>query len=157
MLLILEGPDGAGKSRLARRLQRQTGYAIKHFVKPKTDEEKAGMYLAYDSLVSTGQSMIVDRCWYSEMVYGQVMRNQTFIDVKQMHYLETRIAESGGGMIIHCTDNPTELWERATARGEDLVTDFKTLKSIALEYELLMHRTKHNIPVVRYELSKKVL
>ena len=40
MVIIIEGPDGAGKTTLAEQLSRQTGYTIVHMSQPKTEEEK---------------------------------------------------------------------------------------------------------------------
>ena len=43
MIVIIEGPDGSGKTTLANQLSKQTGYKIIHRVQPKSEEEKAIM------------------------------------------------------------------------------------------------------------------
>ena len=40
MIIIIEGPDGAGKTTLAEQISRQTKYPIIHRTKPKNEEEK---------------------------------------------------------------------------------------------------------------------
>ena len=40
MILIIEGPDGAGKTTLAEQISGQTGWPIEHRSKPETPEEK---------------------------------------------------------------------------------------------------------------------
>ena len=39
MIIIIEGPDGSGKTTLANQLSKQTGYKIIHRVQPKSEEE----------------------------------------------------------------------------------------------------------------------
>ncbi|MNU34852.1 SPBc2 prophage-derived uncharacterized protein YorR [compost metagenome] len=156
MKIILEGPDGAGKTTLALQLSLMTGYPIQHRSKPETEEEKQLMYFEYEEMCHSYTDLIVDRCWYSEMVYGKVMRDQSYIDSNQMLYFEDGIKSFGGGMIIHCTDKIETLWERLQSRGEDYITDFHKLADITLHYEMLMHQEKHILPVFRYAISKKM-
>ena len=40
MIIIIEGPDGSGKTTLANQLSKQAGYKVIHRVQPKTEEEK---------------------------------------------------------------------------------------------------------------------
>jgi thymidylate kinase len=154
--IILEGPDGTGKSTLAQHLNLMTGFPIQHRSKPETEEEKQQMYRDYTAMVHNSDSIIVDRCWYSEMVYGKVMRDQSYIDPVEMLALEQLISINGGGLIIHCTDKVDVIWKRLQSRGEDYITDFHKLAEITFEYEMLMHQRKHALPVLRYAISKKM-
>ncbi|MNB67577.1 SPBc2 prophage-derived uncharacterized protein YorR [compost metagenome] len=156
MKIILEGPDGAGKSTLASVIATMTGFPIQHRSKPETEEEKQLMYCEYGELCHNYDNLIIDRCWYSEMIYGKVMRDQAYLDANQMLYFEEGIANFGGGIIIHCTDKVETLWERLQSRGEDYITDFHKLADITLHYEMLMHQERHILPVVRYAISKKM-
>lgn len=77
-LIILEGPDGAGKSTLAKELQKLIGGQILHFDRQKhvTSTDLSRIYteamlpavLGYDNL-------IIDRCWLSEKPYADVFWN----------------------------------------------------------------------------------
>ena len=150
MLYILEGPDGGGKTTLAERLSVMTKAKIKHFSYPETDEEKAAMFINYLNIVRRGGNVILDRCWYSDMCYGPILRGESNITYPQMYTLE-RHAAAKGAMVIYCTDQPAILWQRATARGEEYVTSRENFDKICKAYEEL-YRMPHLIPVVRYEI-----
>ena len=78
------------------------------------------------------------------------MRDESVIKLSDMYYLEQLIIANGGGIIIHCTDGVTVLWERCTSRGEDYITDYETFTEIYRGYKTLLNNTAHLIPVVRY-------
>ena len=61
MIIIIEGPDGSGKTTLAEKLSRQTKYPIIHRSQPKTDEEKKLMMGEYLQTIRSGKNMIFDR------------------------------------------------------------------------------------------------
>lgn len=150
MIILIEGPDGAGKTTLAEKLSKQTGYVLLHRSYPKTAEEMANMMQEYMQVIKSGKNCIIDRCWYSEMVYGPIMRNETNISYPDMYELERAVARVGG-IVIYCTGNRKVLWQRCTERGEDYVVDEETFKDIYYGYSDLMNRVPHLIPVVTYE------
>lgn len=148
MIIIIEGPDGSGKSTLAETISKQTGWPIEHRSKPETEEEKQKMYSDYWQLCRGTRNVILDRCWYSEFVYGSVMRDQSVMSYNEMYELE-RALTKGGAMVIYCTDKEAALWHRATTRGEDYITCRNDFKRICEEYDKIMNMP-HYIPVVRY-------
>lgn len=150
MIIILEGPDGSGKTTLAEKLQKQTGYQLLHRVQPKTEEDKQRMMDEYVQVLRTGKNCILDRSWYSEMVYGPIMRDHSVICYPQMYELE-RLAAKYGGLIIHCTAPENVLWKRCLRRGEDYITDRDTFHKICKGFDEIMHHIPHVIPVVTYE------
>lgn len=148
MIIIIEGPDGSGKTTLASQIAKQTGYPVVHFSVPKTEEEKEQMVSMYKQAIKESKNIIFDRCWYSEMAYGPVMRKEHVISYPQMYELERMLAKRGS-LIIYCTGSPEVLWRRATARGEDYVTDQQTFVEIFEAYEDIMN-VPHLVPVVKY-------
>lgn len=150
MLIILEGPDGAGKSMLAEKLSQQTGYKIVHRSNPKTEEEKAQMMGMYLQDCINCKGLILDRCWYSELVYGPVMRDKSVMTYSQMYELEAK-ASKGGAIIIYCTGSKTTLWKRCNRRGEHYIKDRATFDKICEGYDDLLLKCPHHIPVVKYE------
>ena len=152
MIIILEGPDGSGKSTLAEKLHQQTGYKLIHRDKPKTEEDKARMMDEYIQIIKAGKNVILDRAWYSEMVYGPIMRDENIITYPKMYELECLLT-AHGAIIIYCTAPTTTLWKRCLSRGEDYVTDVNTFKRICAEYDSLMHNIPHIVPVVTYEYN----
>lgn len=153
MIYILEGPDGAGKSTLAKQLQEQTGFEIVHRSKPKSEEEKKEMLAMYAVSIMNNDNVIFDRAWYSEMVYGPIMRDITCISMDTMYKLE-KMLKIKGGIVIHCTDSIEKLWKRCEKRGEDYIRDVGQLAKIKMAYMDLFHNVPHEIPIVRYVLSE---
>lgn len=149
MIFIIEGPDGSGKTTLANKIAQMTGYKVVHRTQPKTQEEKDEMMSDYLHFANTTRNVILDRCWYSEMVYGKVMRDESYIDYPEMYALEKALLRHGA-MIIYCTGPKSVLWKRATERGEDYITSKEKFVEICDEYDAIM-KCPHHIPVVRYE------
>lgn len=149
MIFIIEGPDGSGKTTLAEKLSKQTGYPVVHRSQPKSEEEKLHMLRGYVDAIEAGKNIIFDRCWYSEMAYGPVMRDESVITYPEMYLLEEKLAKHGA-MIIYCTDKPKTLWRRATKRGEDYITDFETFERICANFDVIMG-VPHLVPVVKYD------
>lgn len=150
MIIILEGPDGSGKSTLAEQLHRQTGYQLLHRTQPKNEEDKKRMMDEYIQVMKTGKNVIMDRAWYSEMVYGPVMRDASVITYPQMYELE-KLAAKNGAIVIYCMAPEATLWKRCMRRGEDYITKRETFHEICTGFRELMHGVPHMIPVVTYE------
>lgn len=150
MIIIIEGPDGAGKSTLASKIKEQTGYMLMHRSQPKTEEDKKRMMDEYVQVIKAGKNCIFDRCWYSEMVYGPVMRDVSIISYPQMYELERLLAKNGA-LIIHCTAPEQTLWKRCLRRGEDYITERETFSKICNGFDALMYDVPHYVPVLTYE------
>lgn len=149
MIIIIEGIDGAGKTTLAEQISKQTGYTIVHRSKPNDEAEKLRMMGEYLQLVRSSRNIILDRCWYSEMAYGPVMRDKSYISFPQMYELEKQLAKHGA-IIIYCTGPKAALWMRCTKRGEAYIIDRDRFNEIYDKYEELFS-SPHYVPVVRYE------
>lgn len=152
MIIIIEGIDGSGKTTLAKQLSAQTGYPIIHKSNPKDDVEKLRMMGEYLQLVRGNKNVIFDRCWYSEMAYGPVMRDKSYISFPQMYELE-RHAAKAGALIIYCTGPLHVLWNRCQKRGENYVVSRDNFNEIYKEFEDIF-RSPHFIPVARYEYKE---
>lgn len=149
MKIIIEGPDGAGKTTLAQTLSRMTKYPIIHRSKPESDEERDSMMNGYLVNSQTTDNAIYDRYAYSELVYGTVMRDKSYVSFEQLLQIEDNLAKAGG-MVIFC-DAPIDLlWNRCLARGEDYITDLRALTAIQDRYRHLMLQMQHRIPVLRH-------
>lgn len=149
MIIIIEGPDGSGKTTLAKQIADQTKYPIVKRNKPETEEERLGMLEDYLQIIKSGKNVIFDRCWYSEIVYGTVMRDESMITYHDMYGLEKAAAKSGA-LIIMC-GGPTEaLWKRCRTRGEDYITQKEDFVNICKGFQELVD-IPHYIPLLRYE------
>ena len=149
MLIIIDGPDGSGKTTLAKRLADITGYEYFHFSYPKTDAEKEVMVQKYKDFIKNHPNAILDRSWYSEIVYGLVVRGKSCVSPEDMKDLEL-LTHRYGALIIYCTDKPEVLWQRATKRGEDYITDYETFIAICEVFDDILG-VQHLIPVVKYD------
>lgn len=150
MIIIIEGPDGAGKTTLANQLRDQTGYMILHRSQPKNEEDKKRMMDEYLQVIKSNKNVILDRSWYSEMVYGPVMRDDSVITYPQMYDLERALARNGA-LIIYCTAPEQTLWKRCLKRGEDYITKREDFHEICNGFDRLMYGVPHYIPVTTYE------
>ena len=151
MIIIIEGIDGAGKTMLANKLRDQTGYMILHR-SHKTDADPNRVFDEYMQVIESGKNCIMDRAWYSEMVYGPVMRDASLINYPQMYALEKALAKRGA-IVIHCTGSLKSLWKRCMERGEDYLVDPDKYRDIYNGYETLMNEVPHLVPVVQYEYT----
>lgn len=157
MNIFLEGPDATGKSNLAERMSKMYDMKIAKFSYPKDKKEQFNMYDMYVDFISKTRDSVIDRCWYSEMIYGPIIREGSSISIEQMYQLEQLCADNEGAFIIHCNSPMDKLWKRFKKRGDDYIKeDFDTVNEIRYGYERLMHSTAHIIPVVRYEINERM-
>ncbi len=150
MIIIIEGPDGSGKTMLAEKLAKQNKCSVVHRQQPKTEEDKRVMMEEYVKLIKSNKTVILDRSWYSELAYGPVMRDESVISYPEMYVLEELLARLGG-LIIYATGSKTTMWNRCQHRGEDYITDRDTFNTICDNFDVIMNTVPHHIPVVRYE------
>ena len=117
----------------------------------KSEEEKKLMMGEYLQTMRSGKNMIFDRCWYSEMAYGPVMRDASIISYPEMYELEEQLAKCGA-IIIYATGPKAALWQRCQRRGEEYVTSRDDFNAICDNFDSIM-KCPHHIPVVRYEFK----
>ena len=159
MFIIVEGPDGAGKTTLIEKLKQQfdnqfSNCEVIHFGKIDDPSKYFDIYVCaiieqYERKVDV---TILDRCWYSDRVYGPVMRNHEELAEEQARDLDRAVIAHGGGMIIYC-DAPTHvLWARCRQRGETYVTKVEQLIAIAELYKEEMQKSL--LPVIYYNTAE---
>ena len=152
MIIILEGPDGSGKTTLAKYFSDKLGYEIKHRSNPKTQKEKDEMMQSYKDDIMNEENIIWDRGFHSELVYGPIKRDKTYISIDQMLELEKDLSIKGT-MVIYCTDEIQTLWKRCTSRGEAYIKNIDELQVIKDGYDQLMYNSKHLVPIFTYKLT----
>lgn len=148
MVIVIDGPDGSGKTTLAKKLADITGYTYAHFSYPTSDWERKQMVDKYKEMIKRS-CVIFDRSWYSEMVYGPIMRGESCVSRVDMQDLELLLAKYGG-IIIYCTDHPEVLWQRATSRGEDYIKDYETFLKVCAGFDDVLG-VQHLVPVFKYD------
>lgn len=159
MIIIVEGPDGAGKTTLVESLLRSIpGATMQHFGAPETPEaaeEYWQVYAAAIQKVQPNQVVIFDRSWYSDMVYGPVMRRRSEMSRAHADMLSAMVVASGGGMILYCTAPIKVLASRCRQRGESYVTAYADLQDITKLYSDVMQTQVSYLPVIRYDTAAR--
>lgn len=151
--IIVEGPDGAGKTTLIEELLKSYPGAIsKHFGHIPNPDEYWSIYAEAIEENNNKTVVIFDRSWYSDMVYGPVMRNKLEMSPIHARMLDALVVANGGGMIIYCTAKTDILWKRCKARGETYITSIEQLNAISQTYEDVMDLAK--LPVIRYNTGR---
>jgi len=95
MLIVIDGPDGSGKTTLARHLQEKHGATYHHDKGPPEAEDLVAYFL---SLLARGG--IIDRFALSEMVYGPLLRGRSRIDINDFFLLMHELRNLGGRHIV---------------------------------------------------------
>lgn len=108
------------------------------------------MFKMYHEALDEGRNVIFDRAWYSEIIYGSIMRDASCISFDQMKILNCKLAKKG--LLIYCTSDVNTLWRRCQERGEDYITDKATMIDIHQSYDALLSAPNFmNLKVLKYE------
>lgn len=138
MLIIVEGPDCAGKStlveRLAGKLTRRDDAAVRvlHKRKPTAStflDEYLTPLLTYRP---GGDHVVCDRWHLGEVVYPVVFRRPSLLDASSWRYLEAYL-RARGALVVHLSAPLHQLKRRLASRGDDLV-DVDMLASVRLGF-----------------------
>lgn len=156
MFIIVEGPDGAGKTTLVKKLQHQFDsddktFKLVHFGRIDDPSKYFDLYFKTIKDAEGVDVTVFDRSWYSDRVYGPVMRGQEEMTFENARKLDQAIFTYGGGMIIYCDSPISILWQRCRERGETYITDVRDLSKIATLYRQEIEAS--NLPVVYYDTS----
>lgn len=159
MIIILEGPDGAGKTTLSEALRQRLQsdrmvHVVKHGpYKGVASEDLCRIYFrAMTPALTFNDHVIMDRSWLSEPIYGEVYRNgDNRIDMPRRRMLE-RAALSRGAVVIHCQPDFDVCAKAFSSRTEDEYLDnLAQLKQVYDGYETLAQRTA--LPTIHYDYT----
>jgi thymidylate kinase len=163
-LIIVEGPDGAGKTTLIKKTFKKQSrvFKMRHHGAYPGEEEIAQHYMKTMWPAFTGrQAIIMDRCWLAEPIYGAAFRQgQDRIGVAYARMLE-RVALTCRGVVVLCLP-PFSVCAKAfkarLAVGKEYLDSVPTLRKVYDGYEYLHHQRVHScaLPIVKYDWRKAV-
>lgn len=104
LLTIFEGPDGAGKTTAAKEFAAATGARYVHFpALPLVTTGLARMYVEAMLPALLGyQDVVFDRCWLSEVPYGDAFRDGRDRLGEASRRMLERLALRCGAVVVHC-------------------------------------------------------
>lgn len=158
-LTIYEGPDCSGKTTAVNAARKQDTYrhqgGIVHHgpYKRITDGHLGRFYLEAMKPALTGYgSVVMDRSWLSEPIYGRAFRNgEDRLGATQRRQLE-RVALSLGAIVILCLPPFEAVLEQWQSRQDDeYLEKEQQLREVYDDYAQLHKQT--DLPVIRYDYT----
>jgi len=153
-LTIFEGCDGTGKSTAAKEWARATNARYIHF--PAMNRVGPGLSRMYVEAMLPAllghQDVVFDRCWLSEVPYGQVFREGIDrigdINIRMLERLALRCST----LLVRC-DPGWELVKSSflSRKGQEMLNNVIQLADVYKHYQL----SNSDLPVVRYDYTKE--
>lgn len=131
-IIILEGPDGAGKTTLGRELVRQTGGLYMHLTLKSKMWRYQTAALRWAVRESQKRLVVVDRHWISENIYGQVYRQSSAFPIaaRAVHRTWLRF----GAVYVLCCPPPdyvVETVRRLKGERKEMYEADQKMKAVA--------------------------
>lgn len=111
--IIIEGPDGAGKTALAAVLCRSLGMAYHHEGPPPPGANLRDHYLNV-LRANTRIPTVFDRFHLGEVVYGPLLREKSGLEPRDVQVISQAFKDLGGSIII-CLPS----WETCVANSRE--------------------------------------
>jgi len=154
--IILEGPDGAGKTTLARAIHERFGDPAQALTSYRhltyVAEPRVSLRQMLDSLQwaeerwQAGQLSLIDRHWVSECLYDQVYR-RGLSPVSRFAYVMDALFARQRGVYVLCLPRDVESARRAHARNrEERPEMYDSIDEVAQLY-LDLWRNEHTADV----------
>lgn len=151
-VVVLEGPDGGGKSTLAAAFKQECGYDVRHEGPPPVD--RAGLFEYYVGrltlhLASTfmAPGLVLDRFALGERVYGPLLRDQDRLGPRGWQRVRD-VLDTTGALRVLCLP-PRDICLRAWRAG-------KISKGELFASEDTFHRTYDAWVHLRYDPGQLV-
>lgn len=155
--IIVEGPDGAGKSTLVGKLAKMFGARVIHHGPYLGERSIAGHYRRslFRALLDP-RPIILDRAWQSEPIYGAAARRGAVrVSVHERRALE-RLAHRCDAVLVVCLP-PRDVCERSwrARRGDEYLSRADQLNAVYTGYEQLAAAPpwEQSLPVTTYDYT----
>ena len=156
-IILVEGMDGVGKSTFIGNflLDGQTA-VCSHFSYEDVIKQPDPIirYAQLFNEMSTNgcTTLILDRGWYSDYVYGLAVRNKEEISMSTIDILEHLAMGYGSLTTFFLTTSVDTAWKRCKRRGEDYIKDKAMLKAVNDVYQKVIKIAKTQSPSTIYEV-----
>lgn len=137
-IVVIEGPDGSGKTTLAMAYADLVGARYLHAEAPKLDSPHP--LVAYTEPLNPAFNYVLDRWHLGEHVYGPIIRGKSSLTLRQSRAIDEMMMERTA-LLIHCNGTYSQLAKRLRDRGEEphatLAREAQAFSYVATNYTLL--------------------
>lgn len=119
MIIVLEGPDGSGKSTIAEAIYRKTHATGYRHGPPPAGHAFNTFRNTIWSAAASPANCVVDRLHWGAWPYGNVFRGGSELEMTDILELNSELS-SAGGIIVHVTVPAEVAIQRVRDRGEEL-------------------------------------
>lgn len=108
MVILVEGPDGSGKTTLCNELVKK-GYEYIHLSKDGAYKDTNTFYYAFRSLLESkkGQNIVIDRSYISNYVYSTVFEDSDIISPVNLYGMQNLVH-----IVVMCIPDRKKYLER---------------------------------------------
>jgi hypothetical protein len=139
-LVVIEGPDGGGKSTLAKAIQDRYGFGYRHEGPPPKGADPLLYYQArlFDAMLEAlrTKGVVLDRFALGERVYGPLLRGADNLGDAGWGTIDRCLQAVGAVQIVCLPDYDTcrAAWAARNAAKGELVTDEVMFRKTWLEW-----------------------
>jgi len=151
MIIILEGPDGSGKTTLAKHLSNELDWVEVHHSVPTGDAYRMFMHT-----LLTRTPLVCDRLHISEVVYGPIMRDQDLLGDEAFRLIERFLLDWRKPLMIRCypaLETCLGNWKLRTV--EEYVKKEDAFVRVHQAYGPAFEKSK--LPVIDYDYTKQTM
>ena len=151
-MIIIEGLDGVGKSTIVEKLK-EYGFTNLHYDYDKSSNDLLAKYtsvLKYQNL----DNLIADRSFFSEMVYGSVLRGGSRISDDQFVEL-LKLYSNIGTKVIYLSSDKDILLKRRQDDEKDFTMLSDYYDTLNEQYKKIMGLSARYLPVLHIDTSRK--
>lgn len=157
-VILCEGPDGAGKSTLARQCFSDYEY-IHNGVFP-TPIDAYNAYVEQISRMTPESKVFIDRQHISERIYGMVYHGVN-MDDDQYYHIDSMLADIGAVVVLCLPKYETALGNWSSRLEDELINDVDAFHRIYQQYEAMMFSSRFSrwltkLPVILYDYENPI-